>query len=64
LNPNAADATTASGNPPVTQLRMCMPARNKSALCLSNHQKLAHGFALPQLQSEALHFFSLTFGVF
>jgi hypothetical protein len=49
---------------------MCVPASNKSALCLSNHQKaatirkLAHGFALPWLQSEELHFFWLTFGVF
>jgi hypothetical protein len=68
--PNAVDVTTASGNPPVTQLGMCMPASNKSALLLSNHQKaatirkMAHGFALPWLQSEALHFVWLTFGVF
>ena len=68
--PNAIDITTASGNPPVTQLRMCMPASNKSALLLSNHKKaatirkLAHGFTLPWLQSEALHFVWLTFGVF
>jgi hypothetical protein len=47
-----------------------MPASNKSALLLSNHQKaatirkMAHGFALPWLQSEALHFVWLTFGVF